>query len=52
MLGAAATSTSLTSTPNPSTVGQTVTVERDGDLGRRRAHRTVTFRDGATVLAL
>jgi len=48
------TSTTLTSTPNPSTLGQTVTLNCDGQrsgAGRGRATGTVTFRDGATVLA-
>jgi len=48
---AAATSTSLTSTPNPSTVGQTVTLSATVTSGAGVPTGTVTFRDGATVLA-
>jgi len=48
------TTTSLTSTPNPSNFGQTVTLSATVNARSprdRRAHRTVTFRDGATALA-
>src|SRR5436189_3048644 len=48
---AAATSTSLTSTPNPSIVGQTVTLSSTVTSGAGVPTGTVTFRDGATVLA-
>src|SRR5438034_118002 len=48
---AAATSTSLTSTPNPSTVGQTVPLSATVTSGAGVPTGTVTFRDGATVLA-
>ena len=48
---AAATSTSLTSTPNPSTVGQTVTLSATVTSGAGVPTGTVTFRDGATVLS-
>src|SRR5437016_3824794 len=47
---AAATSTSLTSTPNPSIVGQTVTLSSTVTSGAGVPTGTVTFRDGATVL--
>ena len=47
---AAATSTSLTSTPNPSTVGQTVTLSSTVTSGAAVPTGTVTFRDGATTL--
>src|SRR5207245_1231245 len=47
---AAATSTSLTSTPNPSTVGQAVTLSSTVTSGAGVPTGTVTFRDGATVL--
>src|SRR5262249_50061641 len=48
--GAAATSTSLTSSPNPSTFGQTVTLSSTVTSGAGAPTGTVTFRDGATVL--
>src|SRR5207244_10941 len=47
---AAATSTSLTSTPNPSIVGQAVTLSSTVTSGAGVPTGTVTFRDGATVL--
>jgi hypothetical protein len=47
---AAATSTSLTSSPNPSTFGQTVTLSSTVTSGAGVPTGTVTFRDGATVL--
>src|SRR2546422_1012879 len=47
---AAATSTSLTSTPNPSTVGQTVTLSSTVTSGAAVPTGTVTFRDGAITL--
>src|SRR5207247_2398099 len=46
----AATSTSLTSTPNPCTVGQTVTLSSTVTSGAAVPTGTVTFRDGATTL--
>src|SRR5947208_3379711 len=49
---AAATSTSLTSTPNPSTVGQTVTLSSTVTSGAGVPTGTVTFRDGATTLGV
>src|SRR5205809_1924571 len=47
---AAATSTSLTSTPNPSIVGQIVTLSSTVTSGAGVPTGTVTFRDGATAL--
>src|SRR5262245_1088515 len=47
---AAATSTSLSSTPNPSTVGQTVTLSSTVTSGAGVPTGTVTFRDGAATL--
>src|SRR3989454_1038359 len=49
---AAATSTSLTSTPNPSTVGQAVTLSSTVTSGAGVPTGTVTFRDGATTLGV
>ena len=48
---AAATSTSLTSTPNPSTTGQAVTLSATVTSAAGVPTGTVTFRDGATALA-
>src|SRR2546427_194147 len=48
---AAATTTSLTSTPNPSTTGQTVTLSATVTSAAGVPTGTVTFRDGATALA-
>ncbi|PYN95200.1 MAG: hypothetical protein DMD89_20015, partial [Candidatus Rokuibacteriota bacterium] len=47
---AAATTTSLTSTPNPSTTGQAVTLSATVTSAAGVPTGTVTFRDGATVL--
>src|SRR5207247_579243 len=47
---AAATTTNLTSTPNPSTTGQAVTLSATVTSAAGVPTGTVTFRDGATVL--
>src|SRR5438309_1777811 len=47
---AAATSTTINSTPNPSSLGQTVTLSATVTSGAGVPTGTVTFRDGATAL--
>src|SRR3989454_1050335 len=47
---AAATSTTINSTPNPSSLGQTVTLSATVTSGAGVPTGTVTFRDGATTL--
>src|SRR2546426_482134 len=47
---AAATSTTINSTPNPSSLGQAVTLSATGTSGAGVPTGTVTFRDGATAL--
>src|SRR2546425_332865 len=49
---AAATSTTINSTPNPSSLGQTVTLSATVTSGAGVPTGTVTFRDGATALGI